>query len=846
MKSAHRISTLGFGLCLSLFTANAGATPPRPSGTHPRIWLTTAAMAAMQANRATPGSSAANVGETCTKLIGKEDEFVDAGMQGYNWAYSLGTCALSWQLSRNAAHGTAAVRIYRALLDDYATMGDQAGGDDVVTHDTGYAMRFFGGYAALAYDWLYDAPGVDQTFRSHARARFKAWVDWYTQSGYLNHTAGSNYHAGYVFAKTLISVAEGGEDGATSDAYWADVTDNLFPNDLVANGLGPAGVLRGGDWPEGWQYGPMSVMEYALAARALEEQGVSFPQVRAWADDLTRRFLYGMNPAQDGLYTAGDLDDNVRIDAPLTPRTLFATLAGPGSDGVAAWAKHLRTNVATDSDQCPVFEALAEAREVSPVDFHTTQPPTTYLATGTKNLYVRGSWAPDSPFAVFTSAPRMVPDHQHSDASNFVFYRGADHLVVDPSPYGSRSTLTANAISVDSDVVHDSYKPSQSPYGHGGMPWARAMADGVVGARADFADAFGWDDASSDVAFARRDWVFLPEGDIVTIDRVRTDAAARNTYIRFRTPSTLGLDANVATATVGGSRLAIHAVALSGGTPGVAKVALDDCWASSNYGACKGARFPVDEYAVTLPGPTAYAVHVLDGFAVADTPPVVTSITDSGLNANVLGASVDRAGTRSVVVASNAMSATALSTFTYAAAGDKAARHVVFDAPEDASGKTSVSASVVDGRCVITAKPGGVTAFEGRPLAFHVASAADGCAILENKSATGGLDAGRNADAGNADAGAGDGSDGGSDAGARSSTADGAEGGAITPKIVASDPASASTNQSGQPSSAGCTVARGAASACPWGALGLLALSALFRHGRLRAVRRSTKARSAQ
>ena len=44
--------------------------------------------------------------------------------------------------------------------------------------------------------------------------------------------------------------------------------------------------MLGGDWPEGWQYGPLSVLEYALATRAIEEAGVPQPEMDAWVNKL--------------------------------------------------------------------------------------------------------------------------------------------------------------------------------------------------------------------------------------------------------------------------------------------------------------------------------------------------------------------------------------------------------------------------------------------------------------------------------------------------------------------------------------------------------------------------------
>ena len=38
-----------------------------------------------------------------------------------------------------------------------------------VTHDTGYPMRWYGPDIALAYDWLYNAPGVTPALQAQTR-----------------------------------------------------------------------------------------------------------------------------------------------------------------------------------------------------------------------------------------------------------------------------------------------------------------------------------------------------------------------------------------------------------------------------------------------------------------------------------------------------------------------------------------------------------------------------------------------------------------------------------------------------------------------------------------------------
>src|SRR5262249_51362276 len=163
-------------------------------------------------------------------------------------------------------------------------------GDEVIQHDTGYWLRIHGPYVALAYDWLADTLSAD--VKAHARARSKAWMDWYTKQGYLKDVPGSNYHAGYVFAKTLLAIAAAGEDDGSADVWFKDAYVNLFKAQLIGDGLAPTGAISGGDWPEGWQYGPLSVVEYALAARAMEEQNGELPEMRAWAGDIALAYLH--------------------------------------------------------------------------------------------------------------------------------------------------------------------------------------------------------------------------------------------------------------------------------------------------------------------------------------------------------------------------------------------------------------------------------------------------------------------------------------------------------------------------------------------------------------------------
>src|SRR5687768_6475431 len=172
-------------LVLLAGTAPATAAPPEPSGAHPRLFLDTETLDALKAAADRPGSAVARAITRCTRIHANPGDYTSGGM-GLDFGANMSACAIAWLVTDDPIHGAEAVRFFRALLNDYQRIGDGAGGDDVVRHDTGYAMRGFGPYTAIAYDWLRGAPGVDSDLLALARRRFKAWTDWYDADGYHN------------------------------------------------------------------------------------------------------------------------------------------------------------------------------------------------------------------------------------------------------------------------------------------------------------------------------------------------------------------------------------------------------------------------------------------------------------------------------------------------------------------------------------------------------------------------------------------------------------------------------------------------------------------------------------
>jgi hypothetical protein len=587
-------------------------------------------------------------------------------------------------------------------------------------------MRTFAPYSALAYDWLHDAPGVDDDLRGHARERFAAWTTWYDASGYHNMEAGANYHAGYTFAESMIAVAEGGEAGGAGDAVWGHVVDDIFGTQ-IAGAMASGGVMDGGDWLEGWQYGALSVAEYALAARALRENGAPITGFSSWEAQLAARTAFALTPDKGGSYIGGD-NETTTPNAPLQADTVWALLVDSAPDPVRGWAAQWITDLNLTDDSFPLIGAIAEARMPSPTAFPSNAA-TYYVATGSRTLYARSDWSATATWMVSQCASRRISDHMFNEAGNVVLARGADQLIVDPTPYGGFSTLTGNGPTVASPHFPSDYQPGQGWWGTDttvDFTWARQTQSGVVGARCDYDGQYRFQDMPSDIASATRDLVLVPYTGgavLVLVDDIMGADTTRPMLLRLRSPSQFSGGGGTWKATVGGSDLVVQAPFMTAGAPTTDTPPTGDC-SNATRGGCTVARFAVGEWALSVPAAHAQAITVADAVATGTDPGGVA--TSSGSNWRSI--EMDRAGTH-VAVISVAAGAT---TVTYTAAPGT---HVVVGAPAGASGNADVSATANGAACDVTVTPhdgsGGVNA---HPVVVKIDA---GCGVQEDPGMTG-------------------------------------------------------------------------------------------------------------
>ena len=566
---------------------------------HPKLLLDPALKAAWKQQASGPGPVITAI-KLCddARTTREHDKAV---YQGSEWAKVLQACLVASAATDRPEHAKTAIKFMTALLDDLDTIGDHAGGDNAARRDSGYALRNLGPYVALAYDWLYDQLPAD--LRDRTPKRLVAWLDWFRDKGYRARNPGSNYQAGYLLAATLTAIAT--DDSALTKFVQAE----LWGKDMAA-ALAPKGMLDGGDWPEGWQYGPLSVAEYALAMRAAVAAGWKVPGADTWLHALLLRHVHGLSPS-GGVYASGDADD-APPNLPPNVLTLDAIALGDASDDDRRYARGELNRLKLHDQDWLLYDALASVGGKHAPPPRDTYP-TWYETLGNSTIYTRTSWSDDAIWLVMQCSRALETDHRHPDAANFVLSRGKDDIVVDPSPYGSQSTLTSNAPTVTSPHLPEDYQPSQAFWGKDtGWDFKVRSTSGVVAARCDYSDQFKMQERKSDVPEALRDFVFVPyhdgkDGTLVVIDRATTTSADRKLYVTFHSVANIGADG---TASVGASKLQITPVGAKG-TVSIVRPDAKDCFKGQKRGSCDAGRFDSTGYRAVFDGPKVLAIHVL-------------------------------------------------------------------------------------------------------------------------------------------------------------------------------------------------------------------------------------------
>ncbi|MBK9071767.1 MAG: hypothetical protein IPL79_12305 [Myxococcales bacterium] len=230
-------------------------------------------------------------------------------------------------------------------------------------------------------------------------------------------------------------------------------------------------------------------------------------------------------------------------------------------------------------------------------------------------------------------------DHRPPNAGNLVISRGRDEVLIDPTPYGSLSSLTSNAPTLESPQLPDNYRPSQAFWGKAsGLRTIMQTASGAVALRCEYADQYAFQERPSDVRVATREVALIPydggkSAAVFVFDEAQAPTS-REFHLRFRSLGRFAQMGSSYAATVGSSQLGVYPVGFVSAKPAktdARSLPKGDCFQDGvARGACDASRFPAHEYRTQLSGTRMLAGHVLDVTAAATRPGVPTALMITG------------------------------------------------------------------------------------------------------------------------------------------------------------------------------------------------------------------------
>ena len=325
--------------------------------------------------------------------------------------------------------------------DDPATANEAAGAAHTLTmrianayqtgerdfgRDTGYDIRFGLRNLMLAYDWMYDRFSASE--RQLIVKVATDWVDWYHNTpGYVESWPPENYYAGYLQGIALTVFATAG-DNPSADRFFTLLRTKLANEVPVLNQR-----LAGGDWAEGWNYGPYSVTELSLVNTLLREAGEDWGVDFDWLQLLPRSLLYQTAPDFSETRSYGGYSGNYPHK---TSPAALATLSSTTVDGAFASLIYHSMNANPDNDFADVpsdrfYEMVFAAAPARP-DLNAL--PLSYLNSGTGRFFSRSSLTDPEAYFVSTENTSYSFDHYGYANGDVRLYHGQTCLV-GPSAY---------------------------------------------------------------------------------------------------------------------------------------------------------------------------------------------------------------------------------------------------------------------------------------------------------------------------------------------------------------------------------------------------------------------------
>jgi hypothetical protein len=395
--------------------------PPAPVATeriaslpHPRLWLTPERLVRARARDAATDPFAARFEAAIDRFLEALDQFPDPESEVFQelvWNPESYVPALAAEFrieqERNPLRAercaAAAKRLALFIANAYATGARGFG------RDTGYDIRLGLPQMMLAYDWMWERFTPEER---HLLAQVSTdWCAWYRDTpGYAESHPIENYWSSWLQALTLTSIVAAGEHPAAAPLL-PIIRAKLQTEVPIASQR-----ACGGDWAEGWNYGPLAIQELVLVRESWKEVGEDWSVPFEFVDRTARSLTYQMSPGFSELRSYGGYSGSVPHK---TSPALLAVLSSLTEDGALAARLFDGCNALPENDfqdtteGFTVFEMLfGEAGSMAEV----SALPLSYFNAGTGRFFSRSDLAGRG--GTFASAECTSYAYDHYGYSN--------------------------------------------------------------------------------------------------------------------------------------------------------------------------------------------------------------------------------------------------------------------------------------------------------------------------------------------------------------------------------------------------------------------------------------------
>lgn len=407
------------------------ATPePAPTArfagsAHPRLWLTPERLANARAKVAANDHQAQNYKAALKRFLDQYEVNPDPNSAAFNdrvylpsaYMWALGLC---YQLNKQSDPTTAMKCADAGRLMAVKIANDYNGADQATkfSRDTGYDIRLGHMRLVAAYDWLYDRFSPEE--RTLIANVLTAWCDWYGGSpgGYSQSRPWNNYFPPYIQALAATAIITAGEVNNSSDRLLG-VLRSKMGNIMTVNNQ----RVCGGDWPEGGNYGPDSIISSLLTYAALKDYGEDWAAVYDWVQPQAQLYRYQVVPDGTLMLPFGGFSGNrSHMTSPIL-LAMLSTLTSTGPHATALYNK-LAPNPNNDFGT-PFGDAALEAifgdlKQAGPMG----DEPLSCYASGSGRFLSKSSLSDDNAYHVAGEIMHYQFDHFGYANGDLRFYHG--------------------------------------------------------------------------------------------------------------------------------------------------------------------------------------------------------------------------------------------------------------------------------------------------------------------------------------------------------------------------------------------------------------------------------------